>query len=289
RGPRSRNRSFATLALRDHGEGLFGLVERPRRYVATHKAGERRDIGWIVGKDPGKQIGGARRIALRERRFGGLQQILVFRADAALRQALAEGRDLRFRKRAQEAISGLAGHECNDGRDRLNPHLARDRRGLVDIHLDELEFAFGGTDNLFKDWSELFAGPAPRGPKVDQHRLSPRLLDHVLHERLGRRVLNRGVGGGRRSTVLQHRVRSYRFPNGPAARNARGLNGDAPADCNLNFLEVPAAPAALLARFGRRQARAVISRQIPARSGVCDRLPPESATGLLGKSWSSSC
>jgi hypothetical protein len=35
-----------------------------------------------------------------------------------------------------------------DGRDRLDPHLARDSRMLVDIHLDQLDLALCGADRF---------------------------------------------------------------------------------------------------------------------------------------------
>ena len=66
---------------------------------------------------------------------------------------------------------------------------------LVDVHLDELDLALGGAHHLFEDRRELFAGPAPGRPKIDQHRLAARFLDHVLDEGLGRRLLDQAVGG----------------------------------------------------------------------------------------------
>src|SRR5262249_48783018 len=70
---------------------------------------------------------------------------------------------------------------------------------------DQLGLALGGADHLFQHRGELPARTAPGCPEVDQHRLAPRLLDDVLDERLGGRVLDGTVGGARRrSLILQH-------------------------------------------------------------------------------------
>ena len=61
---------------------------------------------------------------------------------------------------------------------------------LVDVHLDQLDLALGGADGLFEDRRELAARAAPGRPEVDQHRLALRFLDDVLHEGLGRRLLD---------------------------------------------------------------------------------------------------
>ena len=68
---------------------------------------------------------------------------------------------------------------------------------LVDVHLDQLDLALGGLDDLFQDRGELLAGAAPGRPEVDQHRLALRLLDHVLHEALGGGLLDETLGGRR--------------------------------------------------------------------------------------------
>src|ERR1700746_773905 len=73
---------------------------------------------------------------------------------------------------------------------------------LVDVPLPQLDPAFGGTDRLLQDRRELAARATPGRPEVDQHRLAPRLLDHVLHEGLGRGFLDQIRGGRRRSIAL---------------------------------------------------------------------------------------
>src|SRR6185436_13907421 len=75
----------------------------------------------------------------------------------------------------------------------------------VDVHLDQLHFTLGGTHDLFQHRGELLARPAPFGPEVHQHRLSFGLLDDVLDERLGGRVLDPGGRSCRRLAALQHR------------------------------------------------------------------------------------
>ena len=90
------------------------------------------------------ELGGAGGVACGERRVGGLEQILLLAADLALGQPLQERDHLAFRQRAHEAVGRLAVDEGDHRRDRLDAHLARDRRMLVDVHLDELDLALGG-------------------------------------------------------------------------------------------------------------------------------------------------
>ena len=124
-------------------------------------------------------------------------------AGHALGQLVDEGVDLALRHRAHEAVGGLAVDEGDHGRNRLDPHLAGDRRMLVDVHLDQLDLALGGADRLFEDRRELAAGTAPGRPEVDQHRLALRFLDDVLHEGLGGRFLDQiGCGLRRRGAAL---------------------------------------------------------------------------------------
>ncbi len=72
---------------------------------------------------------------------------------------------------------------------------------LVDIHLDELDLAVGGADDLFEERGKLTAGTAPGRPEVDQHRLSLGFLDDVLDETLGRRLLDQVGRGLRRGSI----------------------------------------------------------------------------------------
>jgi hypothetical protein len=98
--------------------------------------------------------------------------------------------DLALRHRAHKAVGGLAVDEGDHGGDRLDTHLARDRRMLVDVHLDQFYPALGGADGLFQDRRQLAAGAAPWRPEVDQHRLAFGFLDDVLHEGLRRRFFD---------------------------------------------------------------------------------------------------
>ena len=94
------------------------------------------------------------------------------------RPALASARDqsldellhLAFGDRAHEAVDRLAVPEGVNGRDRLDAQLLRDLRVLVDIHLDHAHLALGVGDRLLEQGGELFAGPAPGRPEIDDHR-----------------------------------------------------------------------------------------------------------------------
>jgi hypothetical protein len=111
-------------------------------------------------------------------------------AGHAGRQFADEGGDLAFGHYAHEAVGRLAVDEGDHGRNGLDSHLARDRRMLVDVHLDELDLAVGGADDLFEDRRELTARAAPWRPEVDQHRLPLGFLDDVLDETLGGRLFD---------------------------------------------------------------------------------------------------
>jgi hypothetical protein len=47
--------------------------------------------------------------------------------------------DLAFRQRAHETVDRLAAGKGDHGRDRLNAHLARDSRVIIDVELDQLD------------------------------------------------------------------------------------------------------------------------------------------------------
>jgi hypothetical protein len=133
-------------------------------------------------------------VALRERGVGGRQRVLRFVADLALGEPFQELDHLAFRQRAHEAVGRLSVDERDHRRDRLDAHLLRHRRVVVDVHLDELDLALGRAHRLFQDRRELLAGSAPGRPEIDQHRLALRFLDHVLHEGLGGGFLDQSVG-----------------------------------------------------------------------------------------------
>ena len=83
------------------------------------------------------------------------------------------------------------------------PICLGNRRVMVDVHLDQLDLAAGGTHRLLQDRRELTAGAAPLRPEVDQHRLALRFLDDVLYERLGGGFLDQiGRRLWRRSAAL---------------------------------------------------------------------------------------
>ena len=112
------------------------------------------------------------------------------RAAALAADLLDELGDLAFGDSAHEAVDRLAVLEGDDRRNGLDAELAGDRGMIVDVHLDQLDLAAGGVDRLFELRRQLLAGPAPRRPEVDQHRLAARFLDDVGGESRGRRVLD---------------------------------------------------------------------------------------------------
>ena len=59
--------------------------------------------------------------------------------------------NLAFRNRAHETIDRAALKKRIDCRDRLNLHLGSDLLSFIDVQFDELDFATGFGDDLFKD------------------------------------------------------------------------------------------------------------------------------------------
>ena len=196
RRARGRDGGVVALGLRHLGERLLGLLELVGRDIAAREAGERRD----VGRRP--RPGSARRSRPRpavspsaSAASAAFSRSLVSSPPTLpLVTPLDEGHDLALRQRAHEAVGRLAVDEGDHRRDRLDAHLARDGRMVVDVHLDQLDLALGGLDDLFQDRGELLARAAPGRPEVDQHRLALRLLDHVLHEALGGGLLDETLG-----------------------------------------------------------------------------------------------
>ncbi len=206
RGLHGLHRGVVALGFRHHGQRLLGLLHRAGDGVALCEPGKCRDVGRIVLEHLGIDLRRGRGIALGEHGLGLLQDLCdvdLARRGHALGQLFDEGVDLALRHRAHESVGRLAIDEGDHGRDRLDAHLARDRRMLVDVHLDQLDLALGGLDRLFQHGGQLLAGAAPLGPEVDQHRLALRFLDDVLYEGLGGGVLDQiGRGRARRSVTL---------------------------------------------------------------------------------------
>ncbi len=181
------------LRFRHHRKRLLGLLDRARRDVAFRQPGKGGNIGGVEAEHLGIDLGGAGRIAFRQYGLGFLQDfrdIRLARRRHALGELVDEGVDLALRHRAHETVGRLAADERDHGRDRLNAHLARNGRMLVDVHLDQLDLALGRANRLFQHRRELTAGAAPGRPEVDQHRLALRFLDDVLDEGLGGRLLD---------------------------------------------------------------------------------------------------
>ena len=208
RRARRHDRGIVALGLGHQRERLLRLLDRAGLHIGAREAGERRHAARLLLQHLGVELDRLGGVAGRERRVGGLQQILRLAAELVLGDALDEVRDLALGQRAEEAVGRLAVDEGDHGRDRLDAHLARNGRMLVDVHLDQLDLALGGLDGLLQHRGELLARPAPLGPEIDQHRLALRFLDHVLHEGLRGGVLDEAVGRCRcrPRDILQHRV-----------------------------------------------------------------------------------
>ena len=182
------DRRVIAFGLRHQRERLLGLLDRAGRDVAFREPRQRRDVGGIDRQHFGIDLRRTGGIALGQHGVGfpeDLGDVGLAGVRHARGQFIDEGGDLALRHRAHEAVGGLAVDEGDHSRNRLDAHLARDRRMLVDVHLDQLDLAARGANRLFDDRGELAAGAAPRRPEVDQHRLALRFLDHVLDERLG--------------------------------------------------------------------------------------------------------
>ena len=205
RGAGRRDRGVVALGLRHQRERLLRLIERAGLHIGARKPGQRRHVAGVLGQHLGVKLDGLGGVAGGERLVGGLQEVLRLAAELVLGDARDEVRDLALGQRAEEAVGRLAVDEGDHRRDRLDAHLARNGRMLVDVHLGELDLALGGLDDLLQHRGELLARPAPLGPEIDQHRLALRFLDHVLHEGLGGGVLDEAVGRRRRARdILQH-------------------------------------------------------------------------------------
>ena len=88
----------------------------------------------------------------------------------------------RLRLGADRCRCGLAVLEEDHHRDRLDPVALRERRLLVDVHLDELDVAVRLLHDPVEHGGDGVAGPAPFGPEVDDHRLVA--LEDFLFEAL---------------------------------------------------------------------------------------------------------
>ena len=247
RGARGGDRRLVALGFRHQGERLLGL-RRSRRSPHRRAPARPAPPHW-----PHPRPGSAH----RDRRRAAASP-LASAASAVLSRSFSSPpmRSLvrrsmkavtwRLRQRPHEAVDRLAVDEGEHRRDRLDAQLPRDRRVLVDVHLDELDLALGGPHHLFQHRGELLARPAPLRPEIHQHRLALGFLDHVLHERLGGRVLDGRLRDRRRPGILQHVDHvlvawrsSGPFRSAAPARPARRpkpqssqLNGIRADDCN---------------------------------------------------------
>src|SRR5262249_9325407 len=131
--------------------------------------------------------------------------VLFLTAEAVFGQPFDEGDDLALRQGAEEAVDRLAVDESEDCRNRLDTELPRDRGVLVDVHLDELYLALGGTNRFLQHRCELLAWPAPFRPEVHQDRLAFGFLHYVFDKALSGRVLDHHGARPCRLAALQHR------------------------------------------------------------------------------------
>src|SRR5262249_34898091 len=146
--------------------------------------------------------------------------------------------------------------------------------------LDQLDLALGGANHLLEHRGELLARAAPRRPEIDQHRLAPRLLDHVLHEGLGGRLLDEPIRGrcGGGPAVLQHAVdpsTPQGRPNLVSEPRVTQLNGG----YGGRMQSPPGRPGRWLTPDRRAPQ--------PARSARCARWRRGTAPGRRGRSRSS--
>src|SRR5262249_53805377 len=163
------------------------------------------EIAAVLGQHLGIEVGCARGVAFGKRLVGTFQEVLFLASDTVLGQPLDEGDDLALRQSTEEAVDRLAADESEDCRNRLDTELPRDRGVLVDVHLDELYLALGGTNRFLQHRCELLAWPAPFRPEVHQDRLAFGFLDYIFDEALSGRVLDHHGARPWRFAALQHR------------------------------------------------------------------------------------
>src|SRR5215472_16013102 len=108
-----------------------------------------------------------------------LQGLLHRRGCRSAAEALNELPDLALWEGADEAIHRPTVLERVHRRDRLDAHLLSDLRVLVDVDLDHPNGAVGRTHCLLELRSELFAGPAPGGPEIDDDWRVERAVDDL--------------------------------------------------------------------------------------------------------------
>src|SRR6266851_4453417 len=148
------------------------------------------DILRLLLQDLAVDIGGAAGIAGGEGLLRHLERLLDRRGAGGAAEALDELLDLALRQGADEAVDRPPVLEGIDGGDRLDAHLLRDLRALVDIDLDHAHGALGLAHRLLEQRPQLLARAAPRRPEIDDHRAVMRGVDDIGHEGGGRRVLD---------------------------------------------------------------------------------------------------
>jgi hypothetical protein len=114
--------------------------------------------------------------------------------------------EARLRLDADEAFDDFAVLEDHQRGDAADAVVLGGAGCFVDIELADFDRTVVLAGELFDDGGDLAAWTAPRRPEIDEHRLSARLLDHILHEGLCRGVLYEIFRGlSRRPAIRQHR------------------------------------------------------------------------------------
>lgn len=65
-------------------------------------------------------------------------------------------------------VNDFAVLEKNQGGDGADAKLSWSYRVVVNIHLQDGDFSLKLLRQVFDDWTDCFAGAAPRGPKINQ-------------------------------------------------------------------------------------------------------------------------
>src|SRR5215510_2633784 len=216
------DRGIVALGFRDHRQGLSRLLKGAGAHVAAREAAKGSEIAAVLRQHLGIEVGCARGVAFGKRVVGTLQEGLFLTSEAVFGQPFDEGDDLALRQGTEEVVDRLAVDESKHCRNRLNTELPRDRGVLVDVHLDELYLAPGGTNGFLQHRCELLAWPAPFRPEIDQDRLAFGFLDYVFDEALRGRFFDHGARRWRLA-ALQHRhpVRPSSAPPHAERRGAR--------------------------------------------------------------------
>ena len=91
--------------------------------------------------------------------------------DLSFGKSLEPGFEFRFGGQADHSVHDPAGLEKQEGGNALNVETPGERRGLVHVDLYELDLGCERRRQSVQHWGEAFAGAAPRGVKIHDHRV----------------------------------------------------------------------------------------------------------------------